>query len=256
MTYRALIVDDEPLARERMGELLALTPDFIVVGECATGEAAIEATARELPDMLLLDVQMPGFDGFAVAQALLDVCEPGRQPLIVFVTAHDAYALRAFEASAIDYLLKPVGRERFETAIRKARRLLEARRLFGWRGVSDETSISRLIDQATPRVADRFAARRGRDIFFLLHADVEWIDAAGNYMRLHSQGKTYMLRSTIGDLLRRLGPSSFLRIHRSAIVNLARVTRVQPTDHGEFVVTLSDGTRLNVSRPSARASDV
>jgi len=251
MTYRVLIADDESLARERMRELVAEVADFSVAAECATGEAAVKAVASHEPDVLLLDVQMPGFDGFDVAEAIADTCDADHEPLIVFVTAHDRYALRAFEAAALDYLLKPVGRERFALTMRRVRRMLENRRdARGPSPADGRAAITGLLVDTQPQrgYAERFAVRRGREVTFVAAADVDWLDAAGNYVRLHSQGKSYMLRALIGAFVQRLDPRHFLRIHRSAIVRLDRIVRVQGADHGEFVVTMADGARLSASR--------
>jgi two-component system LytT family response regulator len=249
MMRRVLIVDDEPLARERLRDLLAGHGDFTVVGECDDGESAVTVASVESPDALFIDVQMPHMDGFAVAEALLDIFDPTRLPLLIFVTAHDRYALRAFEASALDYLLKPVGRARFEQTIERARRHFELRDHAPDARTASNASVTRLVRE-TQLVshAERFAVRRGSVVSFLRSTEIDWIDAAGNYVRLHASGTAYMLRSAISAFAERLDPKAFLRVHRSAIVNLDRVTQVRSADHGEYVVTLSDGTRLTVSR--------
>ena len=249
MTRRAIVVDDERLARERLRDLLAVHDDFTIIEECESGEAAVTVAAATLPDVLFIDVQMPGFDGFAVAEALLDIIDAGRLPLFIFVTAHDQYALRAFEASALDYLLKPVGQERFDQAVGRARRYFELRDRAAGSFVPSDDSVSHLVRETQSRhYADRFAVRRGTVVTFLRSEEVDWVDAAGNYVRLHSNGVVFMLRKTIGAFAERLNPKHFLRVHRSAIVNLDRVTKIRSADHGEYVVTLSDGARLMVSR--------
>jgi two-component system, LytTR family, response regulator len=249
MIRRAVIVDDEPLARERIRHLLIGHDDFAVVAECDRGEAAVAVAAAELPDVLFIDVQIPGLDGFAVAEALVDTIDAAQLPLLIFVTAHDRYALRAFDASAVDYLLKPIGRERFDRAIARARRHLALRERASDQPGPSEHSVTELVGQvhAVGR-AERLAVRHGKTFRFLQAEDIDWIDAVGNYVRLHSAGTVYMLRSPISALAERLDPKRFLRIHRSAIVNLDSVTQLRSADHGEYVVTLADGARLKVSR--------
>ena len=219
MSLRVAIVDDEPLARERIRELLRAHGDIEVVAECADGRAAVAELPARAPDIVFLDIQIPEVDGFGVVEAL----GTGRLPEIVFVTAFDEYAVRAFEAEALDYLLKPVTAERFEAALARARARLG-------------------------RYATRFVARDGARLVFVRAQDVDWIDAAGNYARLHAGGRTHLLRETLKSLESRLDPDEFVRVHRSAIVRVERIASLEPWFHGEYVVIMADGTRLTASR--------
>ncbi len=219
MTLRAAIVDDEPLARERIRELLGAHADVEIVAECADGMAAVAEIVARTPDVVFLDIQMPELDGFGVVEALAAT----RLPEIVFVTAFDEYAVRAFEAQALDYLLKPVTAERFEAALARARARLS-------------------------RYTNRFVVRDGAKLVFVRAAEVDWIDAAGNYARLHAGGRPHLLRETLKSLEARLDPDEFVRVHRSAIVRLERIASLEPWFHGEYVVILADGTRLTASR--------
>jgi two-component system LytT family response regulator len=215
-----LIVDDEPLARKRMHALLRDYGDFVVVGEAADGEEALRAITALEPRVVFLDVEMPGFDGFEVVRRLESV-----QPLIVFVTAFEQYALDAFRASAVQYLLKPVDRDDLQKAIERLRQL-----------VDDRSSMQRIAVKS-----------RARTLLFRVE-QIDWIESAGNYVRLHIGAERHLLRETMTALEQKLDPHDFARIHRTAIVNLARVRELQPTSHGEFVVVLEDGTRLTLSR--------
>jgi two-component system LytT family response regulator len=254
--YRALIVDDEPLARQRVRDLLSPHEDFVVLGECASGEAAILAIARDAPDVIFLDVQMPDFDGFQVAASVLETFdETSALPLVVFVTAHDRFALRAFETAAVDYLLKPVGQSRLDESVKRIRRLMGTRQRGTASAASSATrdAVRALGDLgATPFIAQRFAVRHRDGIVFIAARDIDWIDAAGNYMRLHVGRATYLIRSTMSAFERRLDPDQFVRIHRSAVVNVERVARAQRSDHGDFIIQLVDGVRLTTSRSYSR----
>lgn len=216
----ALIVDDEPLVRERLETLLQAEGNIEVVESCGDGVAAVEAVARLQPDLLFLDVQMPEMDGFAVIKAL----EPAPLPTIVFITAYDNYALRAFEVHAVDYILKPIDPARFRTALARAR------------------------ERIGRRDATRFVVRLGSLVHFVRADDVDWIAAAGNYARLHAGGRRHVVRTTLKTLEARLDSDTFQRIHRSTIVNLNRVASIEPRFHGEYVVIMRDGTRLTSSR--------
>lgn len=237
MTMRVVLADDEPLARERLRTLLAVRSDCTLAGECADGAEAVAVIAAERPDLVLLDVQMPELDGFEVLEALPPDVHPG----IVFVTAYDEYAVRAFDVSAVDYLLKPVEPARFTAALDRA----AARR-----GPAAAPDFSALLAEvrALRGPARRFVVRDGHRIRFIAADDVDWIDAAGNYVRLHVAGGSHLLRDTMKSVEARLDPERFVRVHRSAIVNLERVVSMEPYFHGEYVLTLRDGTRLNSSR--------
>lgn len=216
---RAVVVDDEPLARERIETLLAEAGDIEVVQACGDGARAVEAVRANQPDLLFLDIQMPEMDGFAVLEAL----SPVPLPTVVFVTAHDDHALRAFDMHAVDYILKPINPERFRTALARAR-------------------------QRVGREAMRFVVRQAGRLHLVRADEIDWIEAAGNYARLHVGGRAHLIRATIASLADRLDRATFLRIHRSTIVNLDRVTTVAPHAHGEYVVLMQDGARLTSSR--------
>ena len=237
---RVLIVDDEPPARAWLRELLAEHPDVEVLGECDDGREAIEAIARSRPDLVFLDVQMPGVDGFEVLRAI----GAEGKPAIVFVTAHDRHALRAFDARALDYLLKPFDGERLGRALDLARA-----RLFG-AAPSDWTR--RLIDLIESRLPeppiDRLVIRSGGRVFFVKPQDVDWVRAEGNYVRIHAGKTSYLVRETMNDLESRLLPSRFVRIHKSVLVNIDRIREVQPLLTGGHTVLLTDGTKLTWSR--------
>jgi two-component system LytT family response regulator len=223
---RVALVDDEPLGRERIRVLLSGEPDVSLVGEYRAGEDAVVGLRLARAQVLFLDVQMPGLDGFGVVSRLEAMLPPDDMPVIVFVTAHDAYALRAFDVSATDYLLKPFDRERFRNALERARvRVRE-------RGRADA----------------RFVVRSGSRIYFVRAADVDWIGGEGNYARLHAAGKRHLVRETLKSVEARLDPHQFVRVHRSAIVNVDRIATLQPHSHGQYLVTMKDGARLTSSR--------
>lgn len=241
MAIRTLIVDDEPLARERIRTLLAAEPDVRIIGECADGKSAVTAIRGKSPELLFLDVQMPEMDGFAVLEALRD--EPA--PVVIFVTAYDRYALRAFDVHAIDYLLKPFDRERFHRALHRAREAIQ--------GDGGEQLSRRLLAllqdvRAEPRYLQRLVIKSGGRVFFLRVEEIDWIEAAGNYLRLHVGRSEHLLRDTMNRIESQLDPEQFLRIHRSTIVNLERVKELQPSFHGDYLVLLHDGRRLTLSR--------
>jgi two-component system, LytTR family, response regulator len=250
---RVALVDDEPLARERLHTLLAAYPTVDIVAECETGDEAVLALASSAADVLFLDVQMPGLDGFEVLQTLGEMIGADSLPVIVFVTAFDSYALKAFEVSAVDYLLKPFDRSRFDRALARA----EAR---VHRSTGPETAARehqalmallrnlRADHKVRDQYAHRFAARCGNKLNLVRVEDVDWIDAAGNYARLHVGGRTHLVRETMTELESRLDPNRFVRVHRSIIVNVERVSTVEPYAHGEYVLTIRDGTRLASSR--------
>ena len=238
---RVLVVDDEPLAREKICGMAADDPDIRVVAECSNGAEAIEAVQTMRPDLILLDVQMPEVGGFAVLEALKDEWLPP----VIFITAYDHYAVRAFEFHALDYLLKPFDRERFQTAIERAKR--QIRRDSGARM---DARILALLEEMreTPRYSERLVVKTGGRVFFLNTDEIDWVEAEGNYVSIHTGKKSYLLRETITSLESQLDPKEFVRIHRSAIVRLDRIKELQPWSHGEYHVLLQDGTRLTLSR--------
>ncbi len=241
MKIRALIVDDEPLARERIRALLRGDPEVEIVGECADGRRAVAAIQKHAPDLVFLDVQMPHLDGFGVLEAV----GPERIPAVIFVTAYDQYALRAFEVHALDYLLKPFDRARFEKALQRARTRMERRDS----GEINAKLLALLEDlRKGPRRLERLVIKTSGRIYFLPVREIDWIEAAGNYVRLHSGGQAHMIRETMAALETKLDPHKFLRIHRSTIVNIERIKELQPWFHGDYAVLLDDGARLTLSR--------
>ena len=246
---RAFVVDDEPLAREGVRVRLANERDVDVVGEAADGPSAVEAIRRLLPDLVMLDVQMPGMSGFDVLARVADVCLPA----VVFVTAHDSYALRAFEVHALDYLLKPFTAARLHEAVERARAALERdgdrADLAAMMAMLEEREQPGAASQERRSGPARRWALRDGDRWLMLRADeVDWIEAAANYVRFHARGRAFLLRGTMAALERTLDPRQFARIHRSTIVNLDRVREVRPEWHGDFDVVLSGGDVLRMSR--------
>jgi len=238
MTIRTLVVDDEAPARRRIRRLLLAEPDIMLAGECGDGASAIQVIAHEHPDLVFLDVQMPEQDGFDVLKAI-----PARElPAILFVTAFDRYALRAFDVHAVDYLLKPFTAERFRTALDRARQRL-ARRV-------PDVGLSELAEsiRSRPSYLTRVVVKSGSRSIVVDLASVDWMEAADNYIRLHVQSREYLLRETLAALEERLDPDRFVRIHRSAIVTVDRVATLTPLSHGDAEVVLRDGTRLTASR--------
>jgi two-component system LytT family response regulator len=240
-SIRALIVDDEPLARRRLRDLLVRDPEVVVAGECADGFEAVEAVRLAPPDVLFLDVQMPEKDGFDVVREVgVDAV-----PAVVFVTAFDQYAVRAFQVHALDYLLKPFDDSRFADALCRAK--VRAR------GARDEDMARRVLalldgQRRRPGYLERIAVKAGETITFLPAADVDWVKAEGNYVRLHARGASYLLRETVANMEAQLDPSRFLRIHRSTIVNIDRVAAIQQLFHGAYRVRLADGSQHPLSR--------
>ena len=238
---RALIVDDEPLARERIRNLVERDPEVVVAAECRDGQEAIAAIRERAPDLVFLDVQMPEKSGFDVI-AEVDVAV---LPVIVFVTAHDDYALRAFEVAALDYLLKPFDEDRFSKSLDRAKTQIRSRRPdeFQQRVLSMMEGL-----RTAPRGLERLIVKTGGQLVFLKTEEVDWIQAEGNYVRLHVGRASHLVRETIQSLEASLDPARFMRIHRSTIVNLDRVREIQPLVHGEYRVVLTDGTKLSLSR--------
>lgn len=242
MSVRVLIVDDEELARQRLQRLLATEQDVEIIGEAADGVQAVDSIRRLMPDLVFLDVQMPEVDGFAVLERL----RPRPAPAIIFVTAHDDYALRAFDVHAVDYLRKPFDAARFKEAFARARE-----RLAGSGAQDQARKIDALLAQVEsqpPRSRERLMVRTDGRLYFVRIDDIDWIEAAGNYVKLHVGRETHLMRETMMGIEKMLDPTRFLRIHRSAIVNLDRVREMQPWFSGEYTVILRDGTQLRLSR--------
>jgi two-component system LytT family response regulator len=220
--------------------MLARHPDVEIVGDCATGREAIAVIRKQPPDLVFLDVQMPEFDGFAV----LEVIGADAMPLVIFVTAHDQYAVRAFKVHALDYLLKPFDRQRFDEALQHARTRL----------TSDHRDINRralaLLEELRAQSShmERMVIKAGGRAFFLKTDEIDWVEAEGKYVRLHVGKESYLVREAISMLESQLDPKKFLRIHRSTIVNIDRVRELQPWFHNEYRVILRDGTELMLSR--------
>jgi two-component system LytT family response regulator len=240
---RVIIVEDEPLVRERLRALLATHGDTRLVAECVDGPEAVATIARERPDLVLLDIQLPELDGFGVLNAL----PADERPRVIFVTAYDQYAIAAFEVNAVDYLLKPVEQARFDQAIDRAR-------LRGLGKVSEAELEQMLATVREKRgFPDRVVVRIGSAARFVNVGDIQWIEARGNYLRLHLAGARHLVRETLRDFSARLDPASFVRIHRSIVVNLRAIASVEPHFHGEYVLTLITGHRLQSSRTYSTA---
>ncbi|MEO1310165.1 MAG: LytTR family DNA-binding domain-containing protein [Pseudomonadota bacterium] len=253
---RVLIVDDEPLARRGLQLRLEPVSDVEVTGEAQNGREAIKAIKETEPDLVFLDIQMPGIDGFGVVRALLG----GPAPLIVFVTAFDQYAIDAFEANALDYMVKPVEEDRLEQALHRARAAIREKKaadretrlveMLSSLGAEERDKIKELIDDA-PAKSPYISQLNFRDagkVICLQTADIEWIDAAGDYMCIHAGGVTHIIRETMKKLAAKLDPSVFQRVHRSAIVNVTKVKELHPHANGEYFLKLENGGELKLSR--------
>jgi len=235
---RAIIVDDEPLARERIRTLAAADGDVDVVAECGDGMSALRAIEQHRPDLLFLDIQMPEMDGFEVLQAL-----DHAPPAVLFITAYDQYAVRAFDVAAVDYVLKPIDPDRFRAAVARAREKLAA-------PAAPKPALTALLEhvRAEPRFQERFVVRTSDQLSFVRTADVEWIEATGNYVRLFAGGRTHIVRDTMKAVEARLDPARFVRIHRSVIIQVDCIASMQPYFHGEWIITMRDGARFTSSR--------
>jgi two-component system LytT family response regulator len=262
---RALIVDDEPAARRGIALMLADHPDFEVVGQCADGLEALEAIEQVAPDLVFLDIQMPGLDGFDVLQRLGAEAAPG----IIFVTAYDEYAIRAFDVNAIDYLLKPYSDSRFAEALERARGLIERERLTDFRrrlasllGDLTEEGASAgdrdggagpagQVGRERTRAVSRFPIKTRGRVVFVSADEVSWISAERDYVRLHTGQRSYLLREKIGELEEQLSPEGFVRVHRSALVRVEAIDELQDLGDGRYLVRLADGRELRMSRSGA-----
>jgi two-component system LytT family response regulator len=240
MPIRVLLSDDESLARERLRSLLEEESDLEIVAECGDGKSAISTIKREKPDLVFLDIQMPETDGFGVVSTLRD-----EMPLTIFVTAYDRYAMKAFEVHALDYLLKPVVKERLSEALEHARKQLQhpseamfQRRVLNLLGELDSR-------QNTPQ---RIVIKADGEIVCLRPNEIDWAESAGNYVCLHVGANTHILRETITSLESRLGERQFLRVHRSTLVNVDRIKTLRPSLYGDYAILLRDGTKLTLSR--------
>ena len=239
---RVLIVDDEPLARRGVCARLRKFSDVEIVGECADGASAVESILSLEPDLVFLDVQMPEINGFDVLRAL----QAERLPAIIFLTAYEEHALRAFEVHALDYLLKPLDDERFSVAVNHARKQLDISSKAGLVG-----PMLRSLDQNSDRYAPRFVVRLASRIQIVSAEDLEWIAAAGDYSELHTRNATYLLRETMNSLEQKLEPTKFARIHRSRIISFAQILELRSIENREYIVKLRDGSQHRSSRTYA-----
>lgn len=238
---KTLIVDDEPLARVRIREMLRSDSGIEIVGEAAEGAQAVEMLRKLRPDLVFLDIQMPGADGFSVLKKL----DPSQVPIVIFVTAYEQYAVRAFHVHACDYLLKPFKRKRFEEALARAKSELLNRKD---PGIALRTLMVLQEFQKQPKYLNWFAIKERGRVFFLKSEDIDWIEAEDNYIKLHSKKESHLIRQAIGSIEEELDPHQFVRIHRCAIVNIARIQELQQLFHGASRVVLKDGTTLPLSR--------
>ncbi len=238
---KVAVVDDEPFARKKLLNFLKNNPDIKIVGEFANGKDALQNLPSLHADVLFLDIQMPEIDGFQILQNL----HMQNPPLVVFVTAFDQYAITAFEHHALDYLLKPFDAERFEKTLMRVRENLSR----------DETAtitgrLQQLLGELDrkPEFLQRLMLKSGAEIYFLKVSEIDWIEAAGNYLTLHSGRKTHLLRETMNNITKKLDPAVFVRIHRSQIVNIDRVKKLQSDAHGDYLILLESGQELTLTR--------
>lgn len=241
MRIKTLIVDDEPLARERVKRFLRDENDVQIIGEIGNGSDAIAAIKEKKPDLVFLDIQMPEKNGFDVIKSL----NGKHLPTIVFVTAYDQYALKAFDVHALDYLLKPFTKERIHRALARAREHIESKQL----GTLDERLTSLIADlKSEKKFLERLVVKSVGRVFFLKTDEIDWIEAAGNYVKLHVGRESHMIRETMNGIESKLDPDKFLRIHRSTVVHIDRIKELHPMFSGDYAVILRDGTELALSR--------
>ena len=260
---RTLVVDDEPLAREGIIALLVQDPGIEVIGSCADGQSAVSAIRAQRPDLVFLDVQMPKRNGFEVLAEL----KPTERPVIVFVTAYDQYAIQAFDHCAVDYLLKPFRDARFAAALARAKGEVRKLRVAGL-GQTMEQLLGYVTEMvktgamppavglppaataapAVPEAADRVVLKTGSDLHFVKTADIVWIESQADFVKIHTTGASQLVRETLQSLEQRVNPAKFLRIHRSSLVNLDHVKKVTPALYGDYIVLMSDDTKLRLSR--------
>ena len=257
-SIRAIIVDDEPLARRGLELRLGAFSDFQIVAQCANGREALEAVVQHAPDLMFLDIEMPGIDGFEVLRRIPQTS----MPMVVFVTAFDRYAIEAFDAHALDYLLKPLVDERLERTLAHVRDQFAQRKsvkhreqlvallasVTGAGQLDAEELLARGVPGAPRRFPEVLPIRLGRETVRLPVASIEWVDAAGDYMCVHAEGRTHVVRATMKQFEERLDPADFQRIHRSTIVNIRRIRKLKPHTNGEYFLTLEGGHELKLSR--------
>jgi two-component system, LytTR family, response regulator len=246
VTIRAVIVDDENLARRGIRALLARATDVKIVAECSNARSAVQAIRTQSPDLVFLDVQMPGKSGFEV----IDAIDDGATPHIVFTTAHDAFAVRAFEVNALDYLLKPINERRFEMALDRARTAMATARevSVGRRFEQLAVDLGRPPHSPATQAPDRIPVKSGGRVMIIRIADVDWVKAEHDYVSLYIGSKSWLVRETISSIESRFANAGFVRIHRSTLVNVDRIKELRPLDKGEFLVILNDGVELKLSR--------
>lgn len=238
---RTLIVDDEPLARDKIRMMLAKDCEVEIIGECTNGNDAVDTIRRESPDLVFLDIQMPGVDGFGV----LEKVGAERVPGVVFVTAYDQHAIRAFEFHALDYLLKPFAQKRFTEALERAKEQIRKRPS----GTFSQQLLSLLGDLNNgQRYLERLVVKTNGRVFFMKVSEIDWIEAAGNYVNIHAGNDAHLLRETMNGIETQLDPRKFVRIHRSTMVNIERIKELSPLFHGDYILTLVNGSRLTMSR--------
>ncbi len=242
MAIRAVIVDDEPLAREQIAALLGVESDVAVIAECGDGKSAVRAIANESPDIVFLDIKLPELDGFEILQAL----PQDHPPCIIFVTAYDRFAVEAFKVHAVDYLLKPVEEEPFRRALNRLRMRLG-------QPVDDGSALHKVASllrdlENWHRATASVVLRSGSEVLCLKLADIDWIESAGNYVSVHIGGSMHLVDGPMNDLEERLNSHNFLRIARSKIVNFDRIRRIKPRMYGDYLVEMHDGTKLTLSR--------
>lgn len=241
MKIKTLIVDDEPLARDRVRRFLRDEPDIEIIGECGNGAEAIQTIKQSKPDLVFLDIQIPEKNGFEVIKSL----GAKSVPTIIFVTAYDQYALKAFDVHALDYLLKPFNRDRLHRAVTRAREHIENKT----RGDLDERLVALIADLKTEKkYLERLVVKSVGRVFFLKTDEIDWIEAAGNYLKLHVGREGHLIRETMNSIETKLDPDKFLRIHRSTVVNLDRIKELHPLFSGDYAVILRNGTELTLSR--------
>ena len=256
-SIRTLVVDDEPLAREGILALLAQDPEIEVVGSCADGQTAVTTIRSQRPDLVFLDVQMPKRTGFEVIAEL----KPAERPAVVFVTAYDQYAIQAFENCAVDYLLKPFRDARFAGALARAKAEIRKQRVVGMGETMERllASVQAMVRTGTSPLAapvpsapaepsDRVVIKAGSDLHFIKTADIVWVEAQADFVRVHTTGAAQLVRETLQNFESRLDPARFLRIHRSSLVNLDHVKKATPALYGDYMVQMSDDTKLRLSR--------
>ena len=241
MKIKALIVDDEPIARDRVRRMLREETDVEIIGECGNGKEAVNFVHENKPDLVFLDIQMPEMNGFETLQTI----NPEKVPAIIFVTAYDQYAIQAFDVHALDYLLKPFNRERFKRAVGRAREQIESKKV----GKVDKRLAALLADLTkSKKYLERLVVKSVGRVFFLRTDEVDWIEAAGNYAKLHVGREGHLIRETMNGLEAKLNPDKFLRIHRSTLVNIDRIKELNPLFSGDYTVMLKNGTELTLSR--------